>query len=533
VWGSDPMQTRAQPTSEPTGLPSPARQMVVGRGGGATLRWALAAGGYALLTLGWVFASPFGAAPDEAAHAVRAAAAGLGQWQGTPAAPYQRTPDRTPAQADILNVQARDFTIPAALLPPDACFAGHVDRSAACVNAQAAPATSGTVTTATYETTAPPGVYTIAGVAMQLPLPALPPGYLGRLALAVVSALLLAGAAWAAGARGSLWPLAGVALAATPTVLFLGSSLGAAGIAAAAAVCFSTGVLAFWLGPARRGLAPLIGVSGAVLALASAGGAVALLALVIAVLPLVQLRRLTEPGAVLASAVVTAALVAGLALALDNRQLPPGQADLGGALPAALAAAPAVLPQAIGVFGWSDVTLPLVAYVTWGGLVLAGVSTALLLGRWRDRLVLLLAAAGALGAATAAEALVLAPVGWDLRGSFLLPILSALPIVAGFVLHAARLHPRVDVMLVGFAVVGVQLLALGENARRYAVGRHGPIDFLGAPQWSPPAGWMPWLIAAAAGGLLILFALVPLTGRELDEEASGPLVVIDPISVSR
>src|SRR5262249_13111358 len=159
------------------------------------------------------------------------------------------------------------------------------------------------------------------------------------------------------------------------------------------------------------------------LALSSAAGAVALLALLIAVLPLVRFRRLTEPGSVLASAVVTAALVAGLALALDNRPLPAGQADLGGAAAAVLAAAPALLQQAVGVFGWSDVTLPLGAYATWGALVLAGVSTALLLGRWRDRLVLLLAAATALGAATAAEALVLAPVGWDLRGTFPLPIL--------------------------------------------------------------------------------------------------------------
>src|SRR5260370_41265450 len=150
---------------------------------------------------------------------------------------------------------------------------------------------------------------------MRLPQPALAPGYLGRLALALLCALLLLAAAWAAGGRGSLWPLAGVALAATPMVLFLGSALGAAGVTIAAAVSFTTGVVAFWMGPPRPGLAPLIGVSGVILALASTGGGLALGALIVALLPLVRVPRLCEPGAGLASLGVTAALVAGGAFA--------------------------------------------------------------------------------------------------------------------------------------------------------------------------------------------------------------------------
>jgi hypothetical protein len=507
--------------------------MVVERRGGMTLRWALTGAGYALLLLTWVFASPFGAAPDEGAHAVRAAAAGSGQWQGQPSAPYGRGPDRTQAQADVLNTQAQRFTIPASLAPPAPCFAGRPDQPASCVNGQAAPPASGTVQATTYETTAPPGLYTLAGLAMRLPQPSLPPGYLGRLAVALVCALLLTGAAWAASARGSLWPLAGVALASSPTVLFLGAALSTAGVAAAAAICFTTGVLAFWMGPPRRGLTPVIGASGAVLALVSAGGALALVVLVVAMLPLVRARRLTEPGAVLASAVVTAGLVGGVALALDHRPLPAGPADPLGALLTVLAAAPALLQQAIGVFGWSDVPLPVAAYEVWGGLVVVGVSTALLLGRWRDRLALLLVAGGALAAAAIAEAFVLAPVGWDLRGSFLLPILTGLPIVAAYVVHSARVRPRADVMLVGMAAVGVQLLGLWVNARRYAVGSQGPMSFLDSAQWAPPGGWLPWLVVAATGGLLVLLALVPPTRRERDEEAWGPLVVVDPISVSR
>jgi Predicted membrane protein (DUF2142) len=508
--------------------------MLVERRGRPALRWALSGAGYLLLLVAWAFASPFGAAPDEGAHAVRAAAAGTGQWTGQPATPYTADAHRSQAQAGALNQQAQRFAIPAGMVPPAPCFAGRLDQAAWCVDVQAAPQQSGAVQATTYETTAPPGLYALAGAAMQLPGTGLPPGYLGRLAVAVVCGLLLAGAAWAAGARGSLWPQAGVALAATPTVLFLGAALSTAGVAAAAAICFATGVLAFSMGPPRRGLAPLIGASGVVLALVSAAGALAIVVLIGALLPLAQLRRLTGLGPVLASAAVTAAVVAGVDLALDHRTLPPGPADLASAVPAVVTAAPGLLQQAIGAFGWWDLALPAAGVLVWGGLAVVGVSTALLVGRWRDRLVLLLLAGGALAAAVVAQAFVLAPVGgWDLRGSFLLPILAPMPVVAGFVLYAARLHPRVDATLVGLAVVAVQLLAFWESARRYAVGVQGPTNFLDSAQWAPPAGWLPWLVLAGAGGLLLLIALAPLTGRERDEEAWGPLVVIDPISVGR
>jgi Predicted membrane protein (DUF2142) len=527
------MQTRAVPLSEPSADPPPAHQIMVRRGGRPALRWALAALGYGLLSVAWVFASPLGAAPDEPAHSVRAAAAGQGTWQGRSVTPYRRTPDRSPAQVDILNQQAQQFTVPAGLVLPDPCFAGNVDQPATCARAQSPGAGSRSTTAATYETTAPPVAYALAGAGMRLPQQPLAPGHLGRLALALASALLLAGAAWAAAGRGSLWPLVGLAVAATPTVLFLGAALGTAGLTAAAGLCFTSALAAFWLGRPRPGLEALVAVSGAVLALSSAAGAVSLVALLVVVLPLAQLRRLTRPAALLASMVVTAAAVAGVSLALDRRPLPPGRADLLDAASSVLAAAPRLLQQAVGVFGSWDVTLPATAYGVWGAMAVLGVSAALVLGRWRHRLALLLSLGAAFGVATIAEAFVLAPAGWEPSASFLLPTLGAVPIVAGFVLQRSGVRPRADPLLAGVAVVGIQLLAFWENARRYAVGRHGPLSFPSVAQWEPPAGWLPWLVLAGAGGLLVLLALLPLW-RERDEEAWGPLVVVDPaISVSR
>jgi hypothetical protein len=528
------MLNRPEPSSESTQRFPPAQTMVVKRGGGFSLRWALAALGYALVVLAWVFASPFGAAPDETAHAVRAAAAAVGQLQGRPVTPYDRTPPRTPAQSDFLNAEAQEFTIPARLAPPPPCFAGQVDRPASCVAAQPAPSGSGTVRAVTYETTAPPGAYVLAGLAMRLPQQIVPPGYLGRLALALLCALLLAGATWAAASRGSLWPLAGLALAASPTVLFLASSLGPQGVTLSAALCFFTALIAFWMGPPRRGLVPLLAVSGAVLALASAAGPVYLAALVLIAVPLVQPARLIPLSSLAGLMVVAAAGVASAAWVLDHRLLPMGRGDALAAVPGVVRAAPQLVQQAIGVFGWSDVTLPMVAYVVWGALALVGVATALLLGRWRDRLALAIGVAGVIGVAALAEAFVLIPVGWDLQGRYLAPVLGALPVAAGFVLQAARVRPRVDAFLLGAVVVGLQLLAFWENARRYAVGRHGPLAFLDTAQWSPPLGWLPWLVLAGLGALLILLSLAPLTRAEREAEAAyGPLVVVDPISVSR
>ncbi len=130
-------------------------------------------------------------------------------------------------------------------------------------------------------------------------------------------------------------------------------------------------------------------------------------------------------------------------------------------------------------------------------------------------------------------AFVLVPVGWTLEGRHLLAVAVLLPVLAGFAIQESGLQPRFDAFLVGLAVAALQFVAFWENARRYAVGRHGPLDFVDAAQWSPPEGWMPWVLLAGAGCLLVALSLLPLTGAER-EGAWGP-VVVDPemVSVSR
>ncbi len=499
-------------------------------------RWAFAALGYALLLGAWAFASPPSAAPDEQAHAVRAAAAGQGTWEGRPVQPYHRTPGLGPAQVDYLNQQAQEFLVPAGLVPPAPCFTSTPDSPATCaVGTDSPPAGSRTVPVTTYATTAPPVVYAVAGLAMRLPGIGLSPLLMGRLAMALLCALLLSAAAWAASLRGSLWPSAGLALAVTPMVLFLGASLNPAGVAACAAICFACGVLAVWSGPPRPGVSAVAALSGAVLALTRPSGVIVVAALGAATLPLVWPRWLLRPGVALAVAVVVAAALGEVAWALAH----PTTVPLGGlSVPDALTVIAGrwqdLASQLVGAFGAGEVRLPAVLSAAWEVLVALLLGTALVVGFWRDRLALLVILATVIAVALGAYALVLAPLGWEPQGRFVLAVAVVVPVLAGFVLHRAGLRSRADVFLVGLAVAAMQFVAFWENARRYAVGRHGPIDFVDLASWVPPGGWLRWVVVAGVGCVLVALALLPLTSAEQEEERVGS-VVVDPqlVSLSR
>src|SRR5204862_3816814 len=195
---------------------------------------------------------------------------------------------------------------------------------------------------------------------------------------------------------------------------------------------------------------------------------------------------------------------------------------------------PDVGSQLVGAFGAGDVRLPAVLPATWEILAALVVGAAVVVGFWRDRIALAVAAAAVVLAAAGIEALVLAPVGWDLQGRFLLALAAIVPLMAGFVLHRAGLRSRADAFLLGLAVAAIQLTAFWENARRYAVGRHGPVNFLDAAAWAPIGGWMPWLVVAAAGAFMLALSLLPLTAAERQADWHGS-VEVDPrmASISR
>jgi hypothetical protein len=161
--------------------------------------------------------------------------------------------------------------------------------------------------------------------------------------------------------------------------------------------------------------------------------------------------------------------------------------------------------------------MPLVAYVLWALLVAGLGLAALALGDRRERLSLagLLAAAIAV---TVVMSVVYREIG-PLHGRYALPYLVLVPLWEGELVlrHRARLGAGVERMLPAavFAVAGaVQLLGWWSSARRFAVGTDGSWLFPRHAEWSPPAGWWPWLTLAALGAAAYLLQVVAvLVGR--------------------
>jgi hypothetical protein len=344
---------------------------------------------------------------------------------------------------------------------------------------------------------------------------------------------------WAAGGWSAQWPVAGVALAATPMVLFLSASVGPAGPAICATICLAACVMAIWTGAPRGGPAAalLAGAAGFVLAVDRPSGLLALGAVTAAALPLVEVRLLRRP-AVLAGLVIAAAgVVLGVTWMAGHQPVPAlGGSSVFDGLAPVTAQGRELLEQMIAAFGPTPtgIRLPWPAYAVWELVTLLVVVGALILGSGRDRVALGLALAAVVAVGAGEWALLLGPLGWDMQGRYLLATAVVVPVLAGLVLHRAELPVRLDAPLVGLSTAGVQLLAFWENARTYAVGRHGAPLFLGGSVlWSPPGGWLPWLVAATAGCLLLALSLAPLTLWE--RRGAGRRLLVDPelVSVSR
>jgi len=264
----------------------------------------------------------------------------------------------------------------------------------------------------------------------------------------------------------------------------------------------------------RNGAGPgtwlALAASGAVLTLARSFGPVLFLVLAVTLValhgiaPARQLWRERPRGAAIAVAVLAVAL--GVGVWWDLAEQPhgvDGGPGFGIALKQSFHDLDDVARHAVGSFGALDTPLPDALYALWGlaALLLAGL--ALVLGSARERADVLLTVAVALGV-TVAVSLFQLRTGYGVQGRHVLPVLVLVPLWAGEVLwrHGASRHGAV----IAAGAAGAQLVAWWANARRQAIGADGSWWFVGAAEWSPPGGWWPWLIVAAAGAGLVAFS---------------------------
>lgn len=472
---------------------------------------------FALFSL-WAIANPLTAAPDEPSHATKAAAVVRGQLVGDP---VPEEPDGF-GSVHVPNViwQSQAYPI---------CYYFKPEVTAACEPAE--PADPNTIVYAvTTASSYNPLYYVPTGLPSLLPI-----GeemlYLMRLVSAALCAFALA---WAvrslAELRAISWPMLGLAAATTPMVVFLASSISPAGLE----VCVSIGLWTGLLGivhqpdpdrlPARmagvgvlaavlvnlRGMSPLFLAIIVVTVVASAPWANSWVALR-------DRRSWPWLGLVaVASAAALAWLRTAGALPTSEVLFPEWPFDRAAAT--SVYATPVYLRNMVGQFGWVDTELPLVMVVAWLALIGGAAIAALVVGTWRQRIVLAGLGLVTLGLPVLIHASQAKFIGIVWQGRYFLPAAVGVPLLTAFVLRDRGRLLAWRWLRWGLAALLLgQLVAFAVNVHRYVAGENGPWFGEPAGGWEPPVG--AWVLVAACAAILawLLRLLLTTTAR-----AAGP-----------
>jgi hypothetical protein len=469
-----------------------------------------------LLCVAWVFATPLGAAPDEPAQIVKAAATVRGENIGRPA-PKEPT-------------AVRQFRVPAVFdsiynLP--ICYQFHPGTPAGC--APHVRSSGRIITSTSYVGRYPPLYYAAVGLPT-LVMHSESVVYFMRLIGALMDALLL-GLALAIAA---LWCRStmlfeAMALAVTPMVIFLTGVVNPSGFEIAAAICaWSSGLTLVRNGSLqpRRGVLVAFIVSGCLLEL-TRGLSVLWMGLIL--LTLIALEPKTcwqlarhwsiRIGTLLLALIGAIALVFVLTAktlkVLPSSAYPP---DHGAFIPLTehvLGLFGGYLHQIIGVFGWLDTPSPLFTTFTWtallGFLLLLGFSVS----RRREALVLF---GLLLGSVIVTVALIdwnagTAGITWQARDG--LPLYVGVPLLAGVTIPKRSIlgfGETVGTRMAGVlaAVIGIgQLADFLWTLRRYTVGLGRTVNLFQTVKhgWSPPLG-IPWMVVLGAIAVVLYSTLL-------------------------
>lgn len=466
---------------------------------------------YALMMTVWAVSNSPGTAPDEYAHYLRALGAGRGDLVLT-----EKPPPLAGANADKpqLRWQRRQSRVVEVAAPFSAEMFNCERELRPQWGCPDPPSPSaGTEDLVTWVATYPPYIYVVPGLSMALAgetgavdgaVEALVVGRLGSMAMVLA---LVAAAIFLLYDRRVLWlSHLGLMAAITPMVVFVGSSLSSSGPEIAAGAAFSAGLLRLtrFKDPedARPGWPVWLttGFSAAVLMLsrdlgiAWAGLHVLITGLMVGVRPLLTVVRRGGYRALTGIAVGACGLL-GAAFWQLRHQVRPGL-DLSAAasnLKPAMSITKEIGRQQIGVFGHIEVFMSPVAYVAWGTVLAALGVAALVVGRFRERLALLLAIAAGLLVPVMLEA-VQVEVGFGAQGRHILPFTVAIPLLAGEILtrHADELQwlrkvrPALWVSAVAGTVLGYSWYL---NSKWFLVGIEGRDPFWAFAPGEPPVAW--------------------------------------------
>ena len=464
------------------------------------------------MALSFMFSNPPGASPDESAHYLRAIGVGHGQLVLERPPPWAPAPPELARQTHWLWMQSGVVEVPEQYSPaPFECwgrpfYVGICNRSA--------PDSGQTVAFDTYVGVHPPFVYLVPGVLMRASDDSTVALMLGRAGILLGSMGFISAAALALYRPSARLWLAGLISAVTPMVLVTAASLSSSGVEIAAAICLFACLLRLVrpdAEPAPRWVWVMAGLGAAAVAVARDPGPmwVALHVGLIAILVGWQrLRTVWSQGgrpAWVGGALALVALVvalgwragAGVNVDVSALQLPAlGLGEVGG-----------LVRQVVGVFGPLDTLMPDIAYRIWAAMALFLLVAALWSGSARQRIALLtaIAATGAVFAALEAAHNI---YGFSAQARHVMPAAVCVPLLAGEVLAAGKRPRWIPARVVMPALAGlagiVHLAAWHTLGRRFAVGLDGPAMFVSDPVWSPPGGWISWMVVMSLACLVLI-----------------------------
>jgi hypothetical protein len=471
----------------------------------------------ALLSGMWAVANPLYAAPDEPSHVIRAVALDHGQLTG-------RTPSRRETEALGLTDRGDYLLVSVPAIYGKAedttCFVHRPFRTAACLRF-AGPAEDADV--GTYVARHPPGYYAVIGTLSWIGRPGSWTVYAMRFIGVFLTAAFIATAITALHRTAAPRLLGvGLALAITPMVLFVSSTVNPSAPEIAASLAFWICGLLLTRRPSDRAsdrasdridnrLVNAAGLAGCVLALSRQLGPLWLGLIALTILGVSgrsTLRDLARSNRVRVwTLLVTASALVQVGWDLIVKPL---DVTRSGHAPSDIPAAEVVqltlgqtlirYREMIGWFGWLDTPAPALAWVPWT-IVLALLFFAAFVWATRRQLAVLLALLAAtivlpviIESATYADA---GTFSW--QGRYTLPLAVGVPILACFVLSSTELGRTLATPRLLFAVAavvsGAHIFAFGQNLRRYTVGYYGNIQFWTEEKWSPP---MPSLLLTIA-----------------------------------
>ncbi len=492
---------------------------------------------FALLAA-WSFANPLFSAPDEESHVIWAAALDA----GIPG-----------AQSQYANGGAvrHVFVLPSAASGVNqgsyaACLKGESTIPADC--APQIPGPGPLVSSDTHSAEYPPLYYYAVGAPLMVQSGR---GSGGLYAMRIVSDLMVASLLAAAVSCVLLYAkrrflLAGLAVALSAQVLYLGSVINPSGLEIAAAICLWTSgaiLVTDFCGKTPWGLAAAVTGSACVLVLTRSlsplNTAIIGVVLLLSLSPKKWWRLSKQRQFQIGMGCFIVASFAAL-IFLSNHDsfkvVPHSSAEieslqdsnfsmlLGGSFNRLRT----WMDQSIVIIGWLSFRLADWFYLAWYAALGLLVAWALIVGRIWHKFILVLIVAVAVVGPCILVATQAPKIGYVWQGRDGMPLFVGIPIFAAAMIGARGRNPRIERWF-GTALVVLALLAnlgvLYAVGRRYSVGTNGPLLYFVDEIWQPAVPSLA-IILVGAGATFVLLRYAVLALRQAENLGSSPAALL-------